>query len=97
MRIDKMECSATWTGHVSCCYKVTRFIKPFIFLINSYKINEFWCYLHTSVLHYFCKLSSASASRSYLFADFNSQLQEVFLQHLYFASVALNIVHFCVY
>jgi len=68
-----------------------------MFLINSYKINEFWCYLYTSVLYYFRKLSSASALRSYLFADFNSQLQKVFLQLLYFASVALNIVHFCVY
>lgn len=95
--IDKTEWSATWTGHVSCCYKVTCFMQLFIFLINSYNINAFWCYLYTSVLHYFCKLPSASASRSYLFADFNSQMQEVFLQHLYFASVALNIAHFCVY
>lgn len=97
IRIDKTECSATWTGHESCCYKVTCFIKLFMFLINSHKINDFWCYLYTSVLHYFCKLSSASALRSYLFADFNSQLQKVFLQHFFFASVALNIVHFCVY
>jgi hypothetical protein len=34
---------------------------------------------------------------SYLFADFNSQLQEVLSEHMYFGLVTLNIVHFSAY